>query len=69
MVADLEYFNQSGGSFMRVMQRHAAFVNCVNGIYEMQFGREFRVPRIALDRGVISRGRTSWISCTSSSST
>jgi hypothetical protein len=52
MVADLEYFNQSDHSFQRVMQRHATLVNSVNGIYLMQLGREFRVPRIALDRGV-----------------
>jgi hypothetical protein len=52
MVADLEYFHQSGDSFQRVMQRHATLVNSVNGIYQMQLGREFRVPRIALDRGV-----------------
>jgi hypothetical protein len=52
MVADLEYFRQSGNSFQRVMQRHAALINAVNGIYEMQFGREFRVPMVGLDLGV-----------------
>ncbi|HEX8028663.1 MAG TPA: hypothetical protein VF491_09385, partial [Vicinamibacterales bacterium] len=52
MVADLEYFHQSGDSFIQVMQRHATLVNGVNGIYRMQFGREFRVPRVVLDLGV-----------------
>ena len=52
MVADLEYFRQSGSSLQRVMQRHGALINAVNGIYDMQLGREFRVTRIALDLGV-----------------
>ncbi len=51
MVADLEFFRQSGSSFQRVIQRHATLINAVNGIYDMQFGREFRIPMVALDLG------------------
>jgi hypothetical protein len=51
MVADREYLTQSGGSFAKVMQRQAALINGVNGIYRMQFGREFRVPWAVLDQG------------------
>jgi hypothetical protein len=47
-VADFEYIEQSG-SFARVLARHAALINDVNGIYKMQFGRELRVPRVLAD--------------------
>ncbi len=51
MVVDREYLIQSDVSLPRVRQRHAALIHGVNGIYEMQFGREFRVPTIVVDLG------------------
>ncbi|HJQ37103.1 MAG TPA: hypothetical protein VKB93_08190 [Thermoanaerobaculia bacterium] len=47
-VADMEYFRQSDSNFQRVMLRHGTLINEVNGIYNMQFGREFRVPMVGL---------------------
>lgn len=51
MVVDREYLIQSDVSLPQVRQRHATLVNGVNGIYKMQFGREFRVPTIVIDLG------------------
>lgn len=50
MVADLDYLYRSG-SVAAVMARHAALINEVNGIYNAQFGRHFKVPRVVIDLG------------------
>lgn len=49
-VADIDYWQQSG-SELAVLLRHGTLFHNVNGIYRAQFGREFRIPHFAFDRG------------------
>lgn len=50
-VADLQYRQQSGSEFA-VLLRHGTLFHNINGIFEMQFGRGFRIPHYAFDRGL-----------------
>lgn len=50
MVADLDYVNQSGPGFEWI-ERQAALLNNVSGIYKDQFGRELWTPKGVADLG------------------
>lgn len=52
MVADYEYWKNNDRDDLKVMVRHVTLMHNVNGIFQPQFGRGFRIPHFAFDRGL-----------------
>jgi hypothetical protein len=52
MVADFEYWKDSDRDELKVMLRQGTLMHNVNGIFQAQFGRGFRIPHYAFDSGL-----------------